>query len=115
MISAIGLSNFMGVKSCKIDGFKQINVLVGSFNSGKSTVLDALCLARMATRMVTGIQETFPAVLQRRTGRQADARDLFYTYDVEQRVSINLSLYGVKQFQGEASSLAVSQGSELVS
>ena len=50
MIEKIEINNFRGIKSGKMDRFRQFNLLVGPNNSGKSAVLEALYLASTATR-----------------------------------------------------------------
>jgi len=44
MITKLELENWRGIKRGVIDGFRQINVLVGRNNSGKSSILDAILL-----------------------------------------------------------------------
>jgi energy-coupling factor transporter ATP-binding protein EcfA2 len=50
MIEKIQINNFRGIKSGKMERFRQFNLLVGPNNSGKSAVLEALYLASTATR-----------------------------------------------------------------
>jgi len=45
VISSISISNFRGIKSGRIDGLTNINVLIGANGAGKSTVLEAIYLA----------------------------------------------------------------------
>ncbi len=42
MIESIQIRDFRGVQRGRIKGFRQLNVLVGSNNSGKSAVLEGL-------------------------------------------------------------------------
>jgi len=51
MIEKIQINNFRGIKSGKLQGFRQFNLLVGPNNSGKSAILETLYLASTATRL----------------------------------------------------------------
>lgn len=44
-ISSVSISNLRGIKSCRLDEMADVNVLVGSNGSGKSTILEAVYLA----------------------------------------------------------------------
>jgi hypothetical protein len=50
MIESIQIRNFRGIKTGRIDRFKQFNLFIGPNNSGKSAVLEALYLACTADR-----------------------------------------------------------------
>lgn len=50
MIESIFIKNFRGIRSGKIDRFRQCNLLVGPNNSGKTTLLEALYLASTVGR-----------------------------------------------------------------
>ena len=47
-LQSLSISNFRGVREGKIDGFTDVNVLVGRNNSGKTTVVEAITRAAMA-------------------------------------------------------------------
>ena len=53
MIESIRIRDFRGIQSGAIDRLRQLNILVGPNNSGKSTVLEALYLAATASRPAT--------------------------------------------------------------
>jgi len=74
MVKTVLIQNFRGIKSCKIAGISEINIFVGKFSSGKSTILEAIYLFKMLSRGYSVIQETF----QRRTNRAIDIRHFFY-------------------------------------
>jgi AAA15 family ATPase/GTPase len=42
--TSINIQNFRGIKSLEMDDFGQVNVFVGKNNSGKTSVLEALCI-----------------------------------------------------------------------
>ena len=50
MIDDIQINGFRGIKSGKIKGFRQINLIVGPNNAGKSAIIEALYLANTALR-----------------------------------------------------------------
>lgn len=46
MLTRIRIKGFRGIKNCEITNLGKVNVFVGRNNSGKSSILDALCVAR---------------------------------------------------------------------
>lgn len=46
----IEINNFKKIKKLKVDGFKQVNLISGCNNSGKSTLLEAIF-------MLTGVNK----------------------------------------------------------
>lgn len=58
MIKRIYLQNFRGIAEGDIQGFTQINLLVGPNNSGKTTILEALYLAATADRLAQASIQT---------------------------------------------------------
>lgn len=53
MIESIHIRDFRGIRHGAIDRFRQLNILVGPNNSGKSAILEALYLAATASRQST--------------------------------------------------------------
>jgi hypothetical protein len=47
-LQSISMQNFRGVKEGKIDGFTDVNILVGRNNSGKTTVVEAITRVAVA-------------------------------------------------------------------
>lgn len=84
LLKGISLANFKGIQLSKIDGFNQVNVFIGEFGSGKSTILDALCLLRLSTDR----NECLRRVLNRRTRRDPDLRNCWYRYAGEGPIGI---------------------------
>ena len=44
-LTGIDIKNFRGFNSIKVDGFGQLNLIVGRNNAGKTALLEALTLA----------------------------------------------------------------------
>lgn len=73
MIRSISIKNLRGIKAGSIDGMTSLNVFVGSNNSGKSTVLDAILIG--ASPNPNQALQTMPA---RRPGLQPPHRWLLF-------------------------------------
>jgi len=84
LLKGISIRNFRGIRESKIDGFNQINVFIGEFGSGKSTILDAIYLLR--------INADLRRVLSRRTGRGIDLRSCWYKFAKEKEIEIDYTL-----------------------
>ncbi len=72
MIESIQIRDFRGIQRGRINGFRQLNLLVGPNNSGKSAVLEALYLTSTSTRQAA-------CTVRRRNGSQIESES---TYDV---------------------------------
>jgi AAA15 family ATPase/GTPase len=84
VLVALEIRNLRGARHCKIDRFNKINLFVGRYGSGKSTILESVYLAKLPANS----SEVLRRVLGRRTGRPVDLRDLWYRYDVSSRVEL---------------------------
>jgi len=46
LITSLSINNFRGIKTGKIEGFADINIIIGANGAGKSTILEAIyCLS----------------------------------------------------------------------
>jgi len=95
LLKGISIRNFRGIEESEIKGFSQINVFIGEFGSGKSTILDAIYLLR-----INADRTCLRRILSRRTGRQPDLRSCWYQLAVEKEAEINYQLesssYGIR-------------------
>ena len=92
MLSKIIIENFKGIKYCEISDLGKVNVFVGRNNSGKSSILDALCLIRSAFYPKL-FDELIPHILLRRKAAERSMyvlRNFWYNYDTTQRIKFNL-------------------------
>jgi AAA15 family ATPase/GTPase len=92
MLSKIKIENFKGIKYCEISDLGKVNVFVGRNNSGKSSILDALCLIRSAFNPWL-FNELIPHLLLRRKAVERSMyvlRNFWYNYDTTQRIKFNL-------------------------
>jgi AAA15 family ATPase/GTPase len=92
MLSKIKIENFKGIKYCEISDLGKVNVFVGRNNSGKSSILDALCLIRSAFYPKL-FDELIPHILLRRKAAERSMyvlRNFWYNYDTTQRIKFNL-------------------------
>jgi len=48
MIKSIFVRNYRGIRCCKLENLKRVNVFIGRNNSGKSSLLESLYLASAA-------------------------------------------------------------------
>jgi len=80
LLRGVSIRNFRGIRSSEIKDFNQINVFIGEFGSGKSTIFDAIYLMRLSADR----DECLRRVLTRRTGRHPDLRSYWYRYAPEE-------------------------------
>lgn len=88
MIKGISIQNFRGILTCDNLDFNEINVFIGEFGSGKSTVLDAIYLLKFATERTACLKR----ILSRRTGRSVDLSSLWYKYETDHEASVSYRL-----------------------
>jgi len=107
MFKNIKIANFRGIKEGAIEDLARINLLIGQNNSGKSTVLEALILARAPIKLMDrlerhGIQD----LLKRRVSDRAnlDFRELWYRLDTDNKIEL-----GLEFADGDAISLKVGE------
>jgi AAA15 family ATPase/GTPase/5S rRNA maturation endonuclease (ribonuclease M5) len=92
MLTRIKIENFKGIKYCEISDLGKVNVFVGRNNSGKSSILDALCLLRSAFNPML-FNEPVPNLLLRRKAIERSMymlRNFWYNYETTQRIKFNL-------------------------
>lgn len=100
MIESIFVQNYRGIRSCKIEGLKVVNVLIGRNNSGKSSVLESIYLASAAFHSEERLSGTsrIGYLLNRRCYRGyswSSAKEiLWYKYDTSQPISVDIKLNG---------------------
>jgi AAA15 family ATPase/GTPase len=105
MLTKIGIENFKGIKHCEIFNLGKVNVFVGRNNSGKSSILDALCLIRSAfdSRL---FNEVIPQLLLRRKAIERSAyvlRNFWYNYNTEQKIKFYLEFKNSEKLNIEMS------------
>ncbi|RSN74956.1 MAG: hypothetical protein DSO07_09045 [Thermoproteota archaeon] len=96
MISSISISNFRGIKSGRIDGLTNINVLIGANGAGKSTVLEAIYLASAWAEYRDQVRNftKFDVVARRRTQRgnwEISKSFLWYGMNTDEDINISLN------------------------
>jgi len=95
MIRSIEISNFRCFQALKIDGCRQVNVIVGDNGSGKTALLEAIFLALgaapdLAVRLRQQlVLDGYFAEAARRI-EEALCRDLFFKNDWNQKITIEL-------------------------
>jgi len=92
MLSKIKIENFRGIKKCEINNLGKVNVLIGKNNSGKSSILDALCLAKC---LFNGhlFDEPILQLLLRRKGIERSVytlRSFWHNYNTQGNIRIEL-------------------------
>jgi AAA15 family ATPase/GTPase/5S rRNA maturation endonuclease (ribonuclease M5) len=105
MLSKIIIENFKGIKYCEISDLGKVNVFVGRNNSGKSSILDALCLIRSALKPML-FNEPIPLLLLRRKAIERSMyvlRNFWYNYDTTQRIKFNLEFKSGEKLNIEVS------------
>lgn len=100
MIKSIFVRNYRGIRCCKLENLKRVNVFIGRNNSGKSSLLESLYLASAAfhfgERLSKRVQNKVEYLLNRRCFRGydwTDAREiLWYEYNTENPIHIGLTV-----------------------
>ena len=100
MIKSVFVQNYRGIKSCRLDNLKKVNVFIGRNNSGKSSLLESLYLASAAfyfeEKFSTKVSNKINYLLNRRCYRGFNwdnARDtLWYEYDTGSPICIKINL-----------------------
>lgn len=96
MLKEISVQNFKGILQSNIKDFNLINIFIGEFGSGKSTILDAIYLLKLNSEK----SDCFKKIISRRTGRTPDLTSLWYTYEPDHQIDIKYtfqdSTYGVQ-------------------
>ena len=95
-ISSVSISNLRGIKSCRLDEMADVNVLVGSNGSGKSTILEAVYLASAWAQNNDPIRgkHKLDYTIERRTGRKSwmEAKEyLWYRMETQNPIKITLT------------------------
>jgi len=100
MITGLKISRFRGIAECEIAGLKDINILVGRNNQGKSSILEAIYLATAAlsdTNPLAMEKDKVDYLLNRRCDRKLvwenGKQILWRGYDTRQPIEIEMQ-YG---------------------
>lgn len=104
MLKTITITNFRGIKRGQLNDLKQVNILVGQNNSGKSTVLEALIMARAPIKLVDRLgRHAIQDLLKRRVSDRAqlDFRELWYKLNTENKIELGLEFADEYQFNME--------------
>jgi predicted ATP-dependent endonuclease of OLD family len=93
MIDGISIANFRGIKECSIEDLSTVNLFIGKNNSGKSSILEALCFSKVPFQPV---DELGGVVLQELLNRRAhriilSTEEFSYKYKTENKISLEFS------------------------
>ena len=88
MIRQISIRNLRGIKECEIHDLGQINLFIGKNSVGKSTVLESL---QLVSSVIFYPLQQIPILINRRSDRSWNPRELWYKYDPSLELSISLS------------------------
>ncbi len=110
MIEQLEIKNFRGIEQFKIDNIGQVNLLVGTNNSGKTSILEAIRLLKSE-----GNSYDFLSVLLQRGERiqkESDRRQidgdlcrLFYGFELNSTSNFSIKGGGEKQNEGISASV----------
>lgn len=92
MLKRIKIGNFRGIKNGEIRDLGKVNVFIGRNNSGKSCILDALCLSRCAFNLRLW-EEPLLLLLLRRRGIERSTytlRNFWFNYDTRNNIILDL-------------------------
>jgi len=97
LIESIDIKNFRGIRSCRIEQFATVNVLVGRNNSAKSCILEAIYAFQP-------LISNSPSQLKQLFARRADrpnwsVRQLFFQYTSSFSPEVRLRLTNGEVFQ----------------
>jgi AAA15 family ATPase/GTPase len=96
LITSLSINNFRGIKTGKIEGFADINIIIGANGAGKSTILEAIYAASAWAESIDNIrrQNKFDVIAYRRTERGGwnESRSfLWYSMNTGQNIEFTLS------------------------
>lgn len=100
MIKSVLVRNYRGIRNCRLENLKRVNVFIGRNNSGKSSLLESLYLASAAfylrEELSKKVTNKIDYLLNRRCYRGYNWNNakevLWYEYDVESPIFIELSM-----------------------
>jgi AAA15 family ATPase/GTPase len=97
MLKSLKIENFRCFKNFEIQQLGKINLIVGSNNSGKSSILEAIYLLKSDSKfesikeMMIGRGEYFSGSEDQRKGYELDVRHLYNNYQIESNKKILIS------------------------
>ncbi len=97
MIKKIDIFNFRGISHLEIDGFEQVNLLVGKNNSGKSTVLEAIFLNLGAIN--PNLTHSINSMRFYDKIDDMAFRSFFYNFKIDESIKINMTVKAPKQYR----------------
>ena len=97
MIKKIDIFNFRGISHLEIDGFEQVNLLVGKNNSGKSTVLEAIFLNLGAVN--PNLTHSINSMRFYDKIDDMAFRSFFYNFKIDESIKINMTVKAPKQYR----------------
>lgn len=86
--TSVAIKNFRGIASGEIKGFGKINVLLGKFGAGKSTVLESVYLSTVITGERNNLYNTF----SRRSNREGHYKQALYKYGLDTVATITYKI-----------------------
>jgi len=91
MLNSISIKNFR-VAECTIEGLGRINVFIGKNNSGKSSALEAICIAKSALSNKAFGEPLLKSLLSRRGADRSlyTVRDFWHNYETGEDISLVL-------------------------
>ena len=92
MLKALRIENFRGIKKGVLEDLAQINLLAGQNNSGKSTILESLILARTPFKQEDLLGRKLSYLQERRVGRYQERPYRFFHFQLESSNLIKLQL-----------------------
>lgn len=105
MLRSLSIRNFEGIKECDLTELGRVNVLIGRNNSGKSCILESLCLARCIFDAHM-LGESIPSLLLERRGigrRVYTLRNYWQNYNTRENIVIGLEFEDGKTLNVEIS------------
>jgi ABC-type lipoprotein export system ATPase subunit len=86
---SVAFKNFRGIARGEIKDFNKINVLLGKFGAGKSTILESIYLPIIT---ISDHQNELYNIFVRRTNREGHYGEALYKYDANQVASISYTI-----------------------
>lgn len=93
-LESVQISRFRGIREGTVDGFADVNLLIGRNNSGKSTVAEAITWAAQDIGAVDPLGRESMAAWHKARRFKGDL-ELWYRQDQTEDVSVTLSVGGV--------------------
>jgi hypothetical protein len=85
MITEVAISNFKGIKECKVEDLRRVNLFIGKNDSCKSSILEAIFHT-----IKEYMEDNLWRIMSRRTNVFTGGRELWYAYNTKSNITTSV-------------------------